>query len=308
MKSLARTAIRRLVFSAPWGIRQAILDACIDRIGDSVVCARLLGKMHISEIGADGDCGLITSAWNDQYVLPEYARHGTFFNTVTDAVLGFLDAQSGTYFDVGANIGLTTINIARNKMTRCLAFEPEPSNFDFLLRNIARNLGEGAVECHQVALFHTRSTMSLAIATQNTGDHRLTASGVPGRRSIDIAAVPLDDFLDRVRGPLAVKVDTQGAEPFVIAGGRAVFARAGLVALEFCPYLMRQLGGDPGIVIDLLAGFDRVAVLHGGSADALSYRPPADARRTLRDKLATAAASDADYLDIVAIRDTAPAT
>jgi hypothetical protein len=56
---------------------------------------------------------------------------------------------------------------------------------------------------------------------------------------IQVQAVPLDDFFDKVTGPLAVKVDTQGAEPFVIAGDKRIFAGAGLIAMEFCPFLMR---------------------------------------------------------------------
>ncbi|HET6239527.1 MAG TPA: FkbM family methyltransferase [Acetobacteraceae bacterium] len=56
---------------------------------------------------------------------------------------------------------------------------------------------------------------------------------------IRVQAVPLDDFFDKVTGPLAVKVDTQGAERFVIAGDTRIFTRACLIAMEFCPFLMR---------------------------------------------------------------------
>ena len=45
---------------------------------------------------------------------------------------------------------------------------------------------------------------------------------------IDVRVAPLDDFPDRIEGRLALKVDTQGAEPFVVAGGKGVFAKAGL--------------------------------------------------------------------------------
>jgi hypothetical protein len=81
-----------------------------------------------------------------------------------------------------------------------------------------------------------------------------------------------------------------------------VFARAGLVAMEFCPHLMRQLGGDPNIVIDLMAGFDRVAIMSGGKAEALRYTSAGEARSALEHKLRTARDTDEDYLDIVAVR------
>ncbi len=303
MKQLARSAIRSMMFRAPWGVREAFFQACVDRIGPDEVYSRFMDKLKIVEVSATGDRGVVTSLRDDRVVLPEYAKHGTFAETVTSAFVAFFAAGGGTYIDVGANIGLMTIPIARNPRVRCLAFEPEPRNFDLLKRNVSRNAGQASVEFHQVALFHTRGSMSLAIDDANIGDHRLTLGGVPGRRSVEIPAVPLDDFLDRIDGPLAIKVDTQGAEPSVIAGGRQVIARAGLLAMEFCPYLMHQLGGDPNIVIDMLASFDRVAIMAGGIAEAPRYLRPDEAQAALRNKLATATDSDGDYVDILAARD-----
>ena len=61
-------------------------------------------------------------------------------------------------------------------------------------------------------------------------------------------------------GAVAAKIDTQGAEPFVIAGGREVLSCVGLLAIEFSPYHMRNLGSDPDVVLDFLATFTRLAV------------------------------------------------
>jgi FkbM family methyltransferase len=303
MKQLTKGIIRQLVLHAPWGAREAILDACIDRFGIEDFRLRVSRRFKIAEIGAAGDRGIVTSAWNDTVVLPEYAETGTFAPSVTSELTAFFGSEGGTYMDIGANIGLTTIPVARNPRVRCLAFEPEPLNFEFLKRNVARNAAGGSVEFYQVALFHSRCSMSLSIADTNIGDHRLTTGTVPGRRSIEIPAVPLDDFLDKIDRPLAVKVDTQGAEPHVIAGGGKVLARAGLLVMEFCPYLMRQLGGDPNVVIELMSGFDRVAVMSGGTTAVPNYIGPAEAQSILRHKAGTAAATDSDYLDIVAFRD-----
>jgi FkbM family methyltransferase len=306
MKQFARTVIRRLVARAPWGVREAMLDGYMDRLGGiEVLSARLLSRLKIVEIGADGDRGVIASAWNNRDALLEYATTGTFAPTVMHALLDFFGDSPGTYIDVGANIGLTTIPLARNPRIHCLAFEPEPGNFRYLKRNVARNAERASIDLHHVALFDTRGTMTMALSEENLGDHRLTQRGVPGRRTIQVPTAPVDDFLDRIAGPLAVKVDTQGAEPFVIAGGERVFAMAGLLAMEFCPYLMRQLGGDPGVVIDLAATFDRIAVMSGGITETPHYVSPAEARSMLEHKTQTAIDSDTDYLDILAIRETA---
>ena len=185
---------------------------------------RLLSMLNIIEIGADGDRGVVISGRNDRFGLLEYAATGIFAPVVTQEMQTFFGADAGTYMDVGANIGLTTIPFARNPRIRCLAFEPEPANFDRLKLNVARNAEGAAVEFHQVALFDTHGTMSMSIAETNLGDHRLTRGAVADRRTIQVPVVPLDDFPGRVEGRLAVKVDTQGAEPFIVAGRKGVFA------------------------------------------------------------------------------------
>lgn len=259
--------------------------------------------MNVVEIAAQGDHGIVSSAWNDRFVLPEYSETGTFARTVIETLVDFFaSSNGGTYLDIGANIGLTTIPIARNPAVHCFAFEPEPVNFGFLRRNVARNAPGGIVEFHQVALFDQRGSMSLAIADGNIGDHRLTHGSVAGRNSVTVPTVPLDDFLPRIRGDLAIKVDTQGAEPFVVAGGQEVLARANLLAIEFCPYLMRQLGGDPGILIQTLRGFDQIAIMKGGVAERPAYCGPGEAEMVLRRKLQTAANTDGDYVDVLALR------
>ena len=52
--------------------------------------------------------------------------------------------------------------------------------------------------------------------------------------------------------PLAVKIDTQGAEPFIISGARRILSTAELLAVEFWPYGMARMGGDAQVVIDFL--------------------------------------------------------
>jgi hypothetical protein len=181
MKELARAVIRRLAARAPCGAQQDMLDGYIDRISDEAFLLQVLQRFKIVEIGADGGCGVIASAWNDQVVLLLYAANGTGSPTVTRATLDLFGDGPDTYMDVGANIGVTAIPVARNQKIRCLAFEPEPVNFGHLIRNVARNAGGASVEFHQVALFDSHSTMSMALAYTNLGDHRLTQGIVSDR-------------------------------------------------------------------------------------------------------------------------------
>ena len=304
MKTAAKYLIRRLVAGAPWGVREALLDGYIARHGTMGLHARFLSPLNVVELAAAGDRGIVTSLITDTMVLPEYGSTGTFAPLITKALVEFFSETGGTYFDIGANIGLMTIPIARNQLVKCYAFEPEPNNFDLLRRNVLRNAsGGGVVEFHQAALFDRPTTLSLALANGNIGDHRVTTSSVKGRKSVEVPALPLDYFFDGISGRLAIKIDTQGAEPFVIAGGRKTFSRAGLLAMEFCPFLIRQLGGDPLIPIEIVSEFRRVAVMSGGIAEIPRFVAPGVAQDILRSKLRNAKDTDGDYVDILAFRD-----
>jgi FkbM family methyltransferase len=302
LKSWAKGTIRNAVFCAPQALREIMLATCVDRLRLDQRYSRLLPACKLVEIAAEGDRGIVTSSANDTMVLCEYARSGTFAPNLTEILMKFFGSEGGTYVDIGANIGLMTIPLARNPRIHCLAFEPEPVNFGLLQRNLSRNAPGNAVELHQIALYKSRALLSLAVADGNIGDHRLITSEIPSRQTIKVIAQPLDDFLDRISEPLAVKIDTQGAEPFIIAGGHKVLAKADLLVFEFCPFLMRQLGGDPEILIDLVAGFERVAVTRGGKPDHPSFERPAQASTVLRKKLVMPSDTDQDYLDVIAVR------
>jgi hypothetical protein len=115
------------------------------------------------------------------------------------------------------------------------------------------------VKLHQLALFDRKANLPFEIAEGNPGDHRIhVATGLVAkqgeirRKVIDVYAVPLDDLHLGIKGPLVIKIDTQGAEPFVFSGGKETLSKADLIVVEWSPYHMARLGGDPMVVIDFL--------------------------------------------------------
>jgi hypothetical protein len=59
---------------------------------------------------------------------------------------------------------------------------------------------------------------------------------------------------------LAAKIDTQGAEPFVIEGGQQTLSQASIIVLEFSPYHITRLGSDPQILFDFFSHFRLVGL------------------------------------------------
>lgn len=304
MKSLAKGLIEAAVKRLPWGANEALFEALCARMGPAEVMARSATKVDYLYLCASGRYGLIQSSLNDGLLLPSYARAGVYEPRLVALFHDFFGSNNGgTYLDIGANIGLTTIPVAQDARVRCLAFEPDPTNSLHLRANIDRNCPHDNVTVHQVALFETVADLQFELNDRNIGDHRLNLARTQGDRRIQVKAVPLNQFAKDVSGAIAVKIDTQGAEPFVIAGGGDVLSRAGLVVLEFSPFHMHALGSNPGVVLDFLAGFKRVGIGSSRGDDLPVLRPAAEAVSELRSLAAAWREGEQRYWDVIASRE-----
>lgn len=219
------------------------------------------GVWDNSRIGGfitEGKYGAIQGSLYDTTIFREYLRVGTWAENTNNLISNFL-CGGGLYLDIGGNIGLTTIPVSKNAKIECHTFEPEPLNFQYLKSNVAVNCSNNNVKIYNLALFDRATTMQLEISPSNFGDHRIRTKEddgsfrEAGRRTINVRAVRLDDLDISICEPMAVKIDTQGAEPFIISGGSETLARAGLFVLEFWPYGMARMGGDPQIIMRFLS-------------------------------------------------------
>lgn len=276
----------------------------LDRFG---LLSWLAAGSRVRSFVVDGDVGAVEGSSGDLGVLRGYARDGSWA-PLTVRLLREALAGGGTCVDVGANIGLTTLPIARIPGVACHAFEPDPESFGYLSRNLARHELTGSVTLHPLALFDRAGTLPLAVAAANRGDNRLTAPGTDdpdtaGRRTVDVPLARLDDVLDvaSLRRPIAVKIDTQGAEPQVVAGGARLLAEASLVVLEFWPHGMHGTGGDPEALIAFLeARFGSGFVVAGERDAEATWEPIAAVADRLR--LFLREGPGRRYLDVFARR------
>jgi FkbM family methyltransferase len=304
MKKLAKALIRAGVKRLPWGANEALFEAVCSRLGADDVIARCAPRLDYLYLCAEGKYGLMQSSLNDGLLLPTYGRTGSYDEDLAALFREFFAKHDGgTYLDIGANIGLTVIPIAADPKVKCLAFEPDPVNNRHLRANVARNCRGSNVEIHQVALFSSRTKMRFVRNEQNIGDHRVDPCGGAAGDAVEVNAVPLDEFAGTVDGAVAAKMDTQGAEPFIIAGGRAVLSRASLVVLEFSPLHMRAVGSNPQIILEYLAGFPRIGLRPARGSGIPAFQPAAEAIGFLEAKYAAWKEGDFTYWDVFATQD-----
>ncbi len=264
LKRAAISAIRCIVGQLPGGTRVATLDRLIDRQDWFLTFSQLAKEFGVVAVKVAGEYGVIEGNPRDAGVLRGYAETGRWADRTNRRLIEFFAEAPGTYIDIGANIGLTTIPIARRSGMHCVAIEPDPANFACLASNVTTNCTQANVTLYNLAIADANEPMHLSLSPDSMGDHRLTRNGPPDRRVIIVDCRRLDDLGIEVSKRLAVKIDTQGSEPLVVAGGGITLSGADLLILEFCPYLMRQLGADPEVVIRFIENnFVKVTLAYG---------------------------------------------
>jgi FkbM family methyltransferase len=265
----------------------------------------------IDGLRATGQFGDILSSPADRTIFSVYASTGTWAQSTNSLFSKFFNENhGGTYLDIGANIGLTTIPIAQLPGVQCIAFEPAPENFRNLQANIRANCDPGKVRTLQLALFEREGELDFELSNYNLGDNRVRAGETSLAKAektqiIRVQAMPLDS-LDLVRTgcALGVKVDTQGAEPFIIRGGRKTLSRAQLLVIEWCPYMIARMGGDPLVVLQFLRESFRIGSISRAEADteAGQYRPIGEICDRLCHTVSAQQDNENYYIDIVAMK------
>ncbi len=176
--------------------------------------------------------------------------HG-YFDT-TPPALGIL-AQSwapGTYVDVGANIGSTSLPLAKNKI-EVLGIEANPRIASDLKRNIAQNfpMRYTVVECavgspDEVSRGNTTSIFS---PNGNVGASSVNKHWNDSRVPSDSYTVPLstlDAILDShgIKHVSALKIDIEGKEYEALQGFQKGFTAKPAVIFEWRPDIGKASG------------------------------------------------------------------
>jgi FkbM family methyltransferase len=306
MRQTGKRFVKMAAHHLPGRLRDAMLEQFCEDVPPWSVLGRIAPRCGVVSVTAMGAYGAMQGAPTDQAILGTYAQTGYWARRTNDALAAFFRDGSGHYVDVGANIGLTTIPVAQNPRVRCLAIEPEPTNFAHLRANVAAHCPHGNVELRQVAAFSRHATLTFEISASNIGDHRLRLQDGPGqmgeqsRSTIRVVAAPLDDILDAHQRPRAVKIDAQGAEPFIVEGGRRVLSGTDLLICEWSPYMMARMGADPTPMVQFLRDHFRVIGIASGELGSVPRdEPAAIAAEQLLELADRHRADPGRYFDIV---------
>ncbi len=157
-----------------------------------------------------------------------------------------------TTVDVGANFGWYSVLMASRvgAAGHVYSFEPNKRMYEVLKQNIAINSYSEHVTAWQIGVGSSESTATLSAELAESAVGYVVPSSVnqekiPGVDQIQIKT--LDDTLNQSAGQISfVKVDVEGFEPHVIAGGRSIFHNANppILQLELNTEALERQGAD----------------------------------------------------------------
>ena len=174
----------------------------------------------------------------------------------------------GVVLDIGANIGIMTVHLARRVgHGHVHAFEPVPDNFA-TLRRIVRHFELSNVTLHRMALGDEDTDLEMVMPVQRSvrmqglsrvvgKDGPPAADPGPGEgEHYNVPQCRLDD-LEMLRDvPIAgIKIDVEGFEPRVFAGGAELIER-------WKPIVYTELGDEESKAACLVQ-FDRLGYTVG---------------------------------------------
>ncbi len=258
--------VARIVSALAFGRRKQVLESLLLRRFGNVVEA----QGHLLEV----DPG-------DRAVGARLRRRGIWSEAETE--LCRREIRPGmTVLDIGANLGYFSLLFAGavGPEGRVFAFEPDPYNLQLLQQNVERN-GYSNVTIHATALGRVPGMALLYKNSDNLGDHRLGHGG-DGRVAVEVPVVSLDSLAEKLGRVDFIKMDIQGSEAAVVAGGTAIFMseRPLRLVCEFWPDGMRALGDDPHAHLERLhgAGFAMSVLARGKRLRLLPLETEAERR------------------------------
>ena len=187
--------------------------------------------------------GAVDAEWQ---FLSGYAKE----DATTKLVKSFL-RPGMTFVDVGANVGYFTL-LAASMGARVIAYEPTPEVCERLCENVKLNSFD-RVTVVNAAVMDKPGRLSLY---QSTADPEANNLFGQGDRPIEVEAVSLDfDLQSRgVQEVDLLKIDAEGAEPFVLDGASALLRSkaAPSIIVEVNPVSLRSAHCEPAALIGRL--------------------------------------------------------
>lgn len=122
------------------------------------------------------------------------------------------------FFDIGANVGSYTILAAGHVGTTTISFEPVPSTFNSLVKNIELNQLKNLVTALNIGLGKNKSVLHFTKNLDTVNHVVYDLSKANTSSIIEVPVESVDEMVLQYGVPNLVKIDVEGFETEVLAG------------------------------------------------------------------------------------------
>lgn len=185
--------------------------------------------------------------------ISDYIGHYTYFR-FEDKTLNTLLAnikENNNVFDIGANIGVTTLNIAKKASSgNVFSFEPDPINFNKLSQNVSQNTFNN-INLNQFGLGNKNERLKLYVVNEgNLGGNKINQTASSNYNWVTLKK--LDDFIDdnKIKKVDVIKIDVEGFEYNVLKGGeKSIKTHKPICVIEIDDKNLKEQGASAKEVI-----------------------------------------------------------
>jgi len=180
------------------------------------------------------------------------------------AIYEAIASRSTRIADVGANVGLySCIGAVSMAAGEVVAFEPAPSNVDFLRRNLDRNgVSDKVIVVDQAV--SDQPGRARFFLSEGIGNHSLAASNAGSERYLEVPVTTIDRYFDG--GLLDIlKIDVEGFDTQVLRGSETtLLLHRPAIFVELLTEHLENGGVAPrDLIVALTEKYDHIFVVDG---------------------------------------------
>ena len=200
-----------------------------NKIFEFVILVQSLGKKDEYMCKINNSFFHIRKNTSDKFTIDEIWKHGVYNTEIK---------RGDIVIDLGANIGSFTIFAAKKSVNgKVLAFEPEYSNYQQLVKNVNLNKLTNTF-CYRLGIAHKKCTLPLFLSDINKGASSIYESSTKKIEKINCVSLKSIFKLGNIKKIDLLKMDIEGAEyDILFSTPEYVFQRINSIILEFHDFL-----------------------------------------------------------------------
>lgn len=176
-----------------------------------------IGRAGTKTINTDDAviCRIMSTAWlfceKDDYAFTRWMKSDGFWEAWITKWMSGQFMKNDHFIDVGANVGYYSM-LAGKAGLKVTAYEPNPAVADLFEKSAEMNRLD--IKLHRLALSNRAGKKKLEVPAGHSGGAHMSTNG------IEIKASTLDKTNAMAGQNILMKIDAEGAEPLIWAGGK----------------------------------------------------------------------------------------